>query len=364
MKSLVLLPYCPLPIDSGAKTEMWKHLDILKSMGPCRIVTARKRPVGMGWKSEHVAEFNAHGFELLFREDYNRILANQIIGYIYGLTLKGLGFNRAFGHSNPYHRYAFPQDWWWALSREVDLAVINYSYWAYLPTACPKVVVLHDLISQFSWEGSTRESKELKQAGLVIVISRDEEFLLNKRGVSQTFWSPPSVPPTHTSPSSSTVGIVGSGNHYNIEGLKWLDSAKILPSLRIRVYGKLSRFIPSNRFISLGYYSNPKLPYEECGIILIPTLEGMGVQIKAIEALSSGRAIIARKGAMRGIPQGNGAWHEVKNPEDMLERAQQLIVDETLRIEMSSRARNYYDEHLDSRNILEELRENYFQISN
>jgi len=51
---------------------------------------------------------------------------------------------RTFGHSNRYYRYAFPEAWWLSKTRGTDLAVVNYSYWSWLPCRCPKVVVLLD----------------------------------------------------------------------------------------------------------------------------------------------------------------------------------------------------------------------------
>lgn len=362
MKSVVLVPYCPLPVDSGAKVEIWKHLNVLKSMGPCRIVSARKRPVGTGWNSETISEIRSRGFDIQFREDSVGTSLKKGIGYVYGLVCKGFGMGRAFGHSNPYHRYAFPVTWWWEMSKHANLAVIHYSFWAYLPSACAKIVVLHDLISNFSWEGHQRETKDLKMADLVVVISKEEETLLADRGVSQTLWSPPSVPAS-SFPLSAIIGLVGSENPLNIEGLQWLHEGNPLPHMKIRVYGGLSRHVHSKAFIPIGAYTDAQQPYKECGIILIPTAGGTGVQIKAVEALAAGLAIIARKGAMRGIPPGSGAWIEVVTPEKMMEWAQRLMTDEVLRTEMSSRARAYYNKHLNSENIYAGLRKNYSMLS-
>ena len=49
MKSVMLLPYCTIPADHGGKAEMWKALECLRDLGPCTILSARTRPVGMGW---------------------------------------------------------------------------------------------------------------------------------------------------------------------------------------------------------------------------------------------------------------------------------------------------------------------------
>ena len=358
MKSIVLVPYCPLPVESGAKSEIWKHLDVLRSLGPCSIVSAQTRPVGMGWKPEHVSEIRSRGFNIQFREDSTRVSLKQFFGYGYGLMCKVLRLDRAFGHSNPYHRWAFPETWWWEMSKHANLAVIHYSFWAYLPSACAKVVVLHDLISNFSWEGHQRETKDLKMADLVVVISKEEEALLNNRGISQSLWSPPAVPATRY-PLSARIGLLGSENPFNIEGLQWLERSSSESDLQIRVYGKLSDHVQSPSFQAVGQYADQSQPYQDCGIILMTTSGGTGVQVKAIEALAAGRAIIARKGAMRGIPSENIGWIEVTTPDEMLKWARRLASEEPLRSFWSSRAKSYYTNHLDNDRIIAELSKNY-----
>ena len=316
----------------------------------------------MGWTPEYISELHEMGFELLFREDKHTITPLMGLGYIYGFFFKMLRLDRRFGHSNPYHRYAFPNSWWYKLSRKAHVAVIHYSFWAHLPTDCPKAIVLHDLISNFAHEDSNRETKELKQANLVIVISKDEEIELNNRGVNRTLWSPPSIPQSTFAPSRE-IGLVGSDNRFNREGLRWLNSTNPPPNLKLRVYGKLSRHIPSEIFIPMGSYDSPDEPYRDCGVILMTTASGTGVQIKAIEALAAGRAIIARKGAMRGIPIKENSWIEVESPEMMLDWAARMKEDPELRNYWASSASTYYSKYLDSNNIVNDLKNAFMSIS-
>ena len=365
MRSAVLIPYCPLPINTGAKAEMWKHLNVLKELGSCRIVSARRRPVGLGWTPEYEQSVRERGFELVFREDHNRLGLLQVLGYFYGLFFKGLGMDRAFGHSNPYHRHAFPSAWWHKLTKQVDLSVINYSHWAHLPCACPKVVVLHDLVSAVSWEGASRETRDLGFADLVIVISRDEEVVLNGRGISKILWSPPVVAASEA-PLPSAVGLVGSANQFNIQGLRWLEQGLEqcgVESALVRVYGDLAGHARSKAFIPVGRYDDSTQPYKDCGIILMLTAGGTGVQIKAVEALAAGRAIIARKGAMRGLPPGEGAWFEVEYPQDMIREMQHLANDQDdLRVQ-ARRSREYYQKWLNAERLKDELKKSYREIT-
>ena len=133
--SCALVPYCPIPINSGGKAEMWRSLQALRELGSCRVVSARAKPVGAGWKPEAIEKFRADGFDLRLREDYRRRSATQQMGIAYAALFKVLGMEKAFGHSNPYHRHAFPVDWWRECVEGCDVAIIHYSYWARLP--CP-----------------------------------------------------------------------------------------------------------------------------------------------------------------------------------------------------------------------------------
>jgi hypothetical protein len=362
MKSVVLVPYCPLPIDSGGKVEIWKHLNILKRLGDCRIVTARRRPVGTGWTPAYEQQVRSLGFELVFREDTCGFRWQQVLSYVYGLVCKGLGLERAFGHSNPYHRFAFPKEWWYEQTKHADLAVINYSYWAWLPCYCAKVIVLLDLWSNFMWEGARRETRELNAADLVVVISRDEESLLHQRSIMKTLWSPPVVQRTDL-PLTSEVGLVGSENRFNIEGLRWLEKGLSGSGLAIKVFGDLSRHARSQAFIAVGRYQSTLQPFRNCGIILMPTSGGMGMQIKAVEALAAGRAIIARKGAMRGLPPGDGAWIEVEQPEDMVFWARKLQSDNQSRQSLAEAAHSFYIRHLDAVGTETRLEKAYLSLS-
>lgn len=361
MKSIVLVPYCPLPIDTGGKVEMWKHLNVLKKLGPCRIVSARRRPVGLGWTEEREQEIISRGFELVFREDSTSLGIKQFAGYLYGFICKVLGLERAFGHSNPYHRHAFPAQWWFEQTRGADLAVINYSYWAWLPCACPKVIALLDLWSDFMWEGPFRETRDLKTADLVVVISKDEELKLNWRNVTKTLWSPPAVGAMDF-PDSEQVGLIGSPSPVNREGLRWLSAAMDKAAVPIRVYGGLADMGEASSFQRIGSYENMPDPYRECGIILMTTALGMGVQIKSIEALAAGRAIIARKGAMRGLPPGEGAWIEVETAEEMLSWIQKLQ-NHKLRQKLAEAATAYYQNHLEAKAILRRLGDAYTSLA-
>ncbi|CAK8717930.1 Glycosyltransferase subfamily 4-like N-terminal domain-containing protein [Candidatus Electronema halotolerans] len=363
MKSVVLTPYCPLPSDTGGKVEMWKHLDLLQTMGECTIASAATRPAGMGWTAEMKKQIEERGFAVRLREElYSSRNWRQWAGLAYGAVCKGLKLERAFGHANPYHRHAFPPDFLLECSRDADLAVINYSYWTWLPTACPKVLVLLDLWSNQMWGGSRCETEDLRKADLIVVISKDEEIQLRRRGVNNILWSPPLAQPSDF-PLTDRVGLTGSANFFNQEGLRWLGQAAMPQPLPFTVYGALSQFALWPDVLKVTRYVDNNQPYQECGIILLPTALGMGVQIKVVEALAAGRAIVARNGAMRGLPPSEGAWLEVNSPAEMWAQAERLSKDAQLRTAQAAKAKAYYQQHLDADNILAELRQAYSALA-
>lgn len=356
MKSLFLFPYCLLPVNTGAKVEAWKTLSILKSLGECTVLSASTKPVGAGWSHKERHELEQLGYSLVLREDVqNQRNIQQLFGILFASMCKIIGFERAFGHRNPYHRYAFPSKLWYSMTHQYDIAVINYSYWARLPTACPKIIILHDLLSNTMLTGLSGEVSELKTADLVVVISCEEEPKLHKQGIRHTLWSPPAVQRMDAD-LTKNVGVIGSANRFNREGLRWLSSSGLSPELPIQVFGDICHFAKQESFELKGRYEDAMVPYRQCGIILIPTSQGTGVQIKTIEALAAGRAIVARRGGLRGIPHSSEAWIEVDSPDEMLEVATRLSRNIAERERLGRAAHSYYEKNLNATKIKNQLK--------
>ncbi len=365
MKSCSLLPYCPFPPVTGAKAVFFKHIDFLQSLGSCTILSAKKRPVGYGWTREAVGSLQTRGVEVRFVERTVRSFLPRCYGMLYAVLFKMLRAEKAFGHSNPYHRYAFERQWVYDQTTGYDLCEIHYSYWARLETACPKVIIIHDIWSDIMWEGNRRETEELATADLLVTVSYDDAEKLKKRGLQNVHWSPPCVA-SENHENSNQIALVGSVNAHNLEGLTWLLTGMNEKSLSVQIhcYGGICRQVKGDdRFVAHGYYENINEPYTECGIILMLTAEGTGVQIKGIEALAHGRAIIARKGAMRGLPTDEQAgWIEVDSPKEMMDTVTRMANDEAERKRAGEAARAYYERHLSKDRVLLNLRNAYEQL--
>lgn len=358
MKSVVLIPFCPFPADTGGKAEMLNHLRLLCELGPCTVVSAGSRPVGTPWSTAAIHQLESEGCTVVLREGSCRKRPAQYAGIAYAMFCKLFKLDWAFGHANPYHRHAFPAAWWESLTRQADLALINYSYWAHLPCACPKAVLLLDLWSDVMRLWNRGEIRDLRTAQGVVAISLNEKQTLESRGVSPVHWCPPLVDPIDCR-DSTQIGLVGSSSRFNREGLRWLESARCPSGRDVYVYGGLSAHVKTTGFVPVGPYEDRHAPYQDCGIILMTTKLGMGVQIKGIEALAAGRVIIARCGAMRGLPPPNGAWLEVDNPFDMVKMVEAFIRDPVCRARQMELARNYYHRYLDAGRLRAGMRDLY-----
>ena len=220
-----------------------------------------------------------------------------------------------------------------------------------------------DLVNSVNEE--IRLVKEIRR--LAASSEADDTFMeemnrLKQRGIKKILWSPPSVEQAGFS-DNTDVALVGSASKFNREGLRWLESAVIPDDLNIRVYGGLSAYVKHPACVRIGRYNDSKQPYRDCGIIAVTTAHGMGVQIKTVEALAYGRAIVARKGAMRGFPTGEEpAWLEADDPQEMVKYIERLRRSRSEREEWAEKARKYYNQFLDSRKIKQDLLEAYINI--
>lgn len=91
MNAVALLSYCQLPIDNGGKVEMREHLEVLRSLGECILLSAATHPIGLGWNSSMRKEIEGCGYRItLLVEAYASRNSQQWEGIAYALLCKGL----------------------------------------------------------------------------------------------------------------------------------------------------------------------------------------------------------------------------------------------------------------------------------
>lgn len=101
------------------------------------------------------------------------------------------------------------------------------------------------------------------------------------------------------------VGLIGTWTWgANAHGLRWFMDhvVPLLPQgVRVAVAGKGADGIVCDPVVALGFVPDAMAFMRSCQVVCIPSVSGGGVQIKTIDAIASGRPIVATPIALRGI---------------------------------------------------------------
>ncbi|MCX7900516.1 MAG: glycosyltransferase family 4 protein, partial [Methylocystis sp.] len=105
--------------------------------------------------------------------------------------------------------------------------------------------------------------------------------------------------------------VVASDNYGNYESVKWLleTVAPLAPVARVSIYGNIDGGVKrraralyeKHRDLFKGRVDDIGAVYANAGCVLLPTVEGHGLSIKAVEALSCGAPLVATPLAFRGM---------------------------------------------------------------
>jgi glycosyltransferase involved in cell wall biosynthesis len=121
----------------------------------------------------------------------------------------------------------------------------------------------------------------------------------------------PAVAPVPTGPGGNDIIMIASANRGNVLSVEWFLS-EILPradDVKVAIVGNvdaaLRRHNPAlherHRELFRGRVEDVAAVYANAKLVLLPTSEGHGLSIKAVEALSSGLPLIATPQAFRGM---------------------------------------------------------------
>lgn len=121
----------------------------------------------------------------------------------------------------------------------------------------------------------------------------------------------PAIAPVPAGPGGARVILVASDNYANYVSLRWLleEVLPLAPQAPVEIYGNIDAGVKSrdgalydaNRRYFKGRVDDIGRIYAEAACVLLPTIEGHGLSVKAVEALSSGAPLIATRLAFRGM---------------------------------------------------------------
>lgn len=121
----------------------------------------------------------------------------------------------------------------------------------------------------------------------------------------------PALAPVPAGPGGNKILIVASNNYGNYVSLRWFlqEVLPLAPDVPIEIVGNIDgafkrsdkTLFEANRRYFKGRVDDIGAVYAEAACVLLPTTEGHGLSIKAVEALASGAPLIATPQAFRGM---------------------------------------------------------------
>lgn len=136
----------------------------------------------------------------------------------------------------------------------------------------------------------------------------------------------PAVSPVPLGGGGREIVIVASDNYGNFVSLRWFlnEVLPLAPGVPVAIYGNIDAGVKNrdaalyeaHRESFMGRVEDIGAVYANAACVLLPTTEGHGLSIKAVEALSSGAPLIATPQAFRGMGVDPAALANVALAED------------------------------------------------
>lgn len=167
------------------------------------------------------------------------------------------------------------------------------------------------------------------------------------------------------SETHEAIGIIGSDNHANQEGLEnfleqcWPRIRQACPEAKLHLAGKLGMAfqqqwpgeLPAGVCV-LGWLADLKTYYRELRLVVNPVTRGTGLKIKTVEALAHSRPVVAYAVGLEGIQRDHsGGWLEIDNPSAMAEACIALLQNPERCDAMAFQARQFATHHLGAENV-------------
>src|SRR3972149_9108825 len=100
--------------------------------------------------------------------------------------------------------------------------------------------------------------------------------------------------------------------------------------------------------IPVGYKPSLKAEYERASVVINPVLAGTGLEIKSVEALLHGKALVSTRAGATGLVDKyiNKAYLVINNYEHFASLVNRLLTDLNFRVQIESEAKKYAETFL------------------
>lgn len=247
--------------------------------------------------------------------------------------------------------------------KKYDYIIINYEQWTglldgKLPNNPVKIIDTHDWITLNEFyknpllkigDRFQEEINNLKKFDRIITISQDEYFIFNSFLGDKVINIPPSFPVCFSSTSKKKYDLifVGSDNIFNIKSMQWFFNSvyPLLPeNINILIIGKICRHLEKKEGVEQIEFSKDLQEYYDVSkISLCPMLEGTGIKIKVIEALSYGLPVVGTERAVDGFSSKYANGCLISNdPEIFKDNIMALLQNESYYQNLKTQAEEYF----------------------
>ncbi len=343
---LTFFPQCASPPSTGAHVGLWQRLESYQALGAEVHLVAPQAtfPKNARWSPEARTFTEAKGVKLhlgpahVGTVDFWWAAAWQV-------AAKKIG--RVVWPRPDSIYYWRPQlfAFWRRLvqSGQFKVGVVNYANWyRLLPIAqsmgMTTVVEMHDLLveqfkSRYAVAGlhprtpaqiaayQAAEARCLGMADLIISVNQQESRLV-ERALGRPVLTMPfgfREPATVQKPIPVDILAVGSGIEHNKKGLRaflqgaWPEIISKRPETTMTVCGGMGEILTGNEPGITRIRFAPDLAplYAGAKIILLCTVSGSGIKVKALEALSFGGCILAHEHSVEALEFDPGVHGEV-----------------------------------------------------
>jgi glycosyltransferase involved in cell wall biosynthesis len=167
-------------------------------------------------------------------------------------------------------------------------------------------------------------------------------------------------------PELGVIMYVGSTNEYNRRGLSmflehaWRPILDAYPDAALHVVGQLTEDVIGSheRVVFKGIVSDTDLArcYASAHVVINPQVDGTGLKIKSVEAISAGCAIVMNAAGADGIEEGSGtAFLVASDWKEFSRYVLRILADEDFRAGLERGASRFAKERFSVEAVFREL---------
>lgn len=260
----------------------------------------------------------------------------------------------------------------------VDAVMCEYLFYSplflQLPDHVVKIIDTHDKMADrhklfldrhsslpFFYISEKEEKRALERADVIIAIQKEEEHYFRKLtneqkkvftiGDSIEAASPPYLV------NNKNISFLGSSYRMNVLACEWFIQRilptilRLDPEIQFLIAGTVCKEIPdSSRYKKLGVIADVEEIYQISRVIVNPTTQGTGLNIKTVEALAYAKPLVTTPKGARGILAQKDALVVAKNEQDFAKQVVEIVNNDEAAMRLSVEAVRFV-EHYNEGNI-------------